>query len=298
MKNRYVIADLVLEIDGDSRYIADDFEAFRTNSELPPDMAVEITEEHLPPIPFEEDDEKWKHLGLFRICYDGNRIYQRFLSQGCAHPRIAVIEGHFHKVIYYMDRDWMNEYGSDRYEQYLTDVRLNMKGYLQEAFFNMVLSKGAISIHSASVVYKGKAILFSAPSQTGKSTQANMWHRLLGTEILDGDATVCRVIGGKPYVYGLPWAGSSGVFINRRVELDAIIYLKQGEVNILQSVTNPIEQFQRLFAASFSETWDQEMLDRRTKATEQIMMQIRSFFYRSRKDESAVYLLKEALDAE
>ena len=40
---------------------------------------------------------------------------------------------------------------------------------------HLLATQRAVILHSAYIDYKGKAILFSAPSGTGKSTQAELW---------------------------------------------------------------------------------------------------------------------------
>ena len=46
---------------------------------------------------------------------------------------------------------------------------------------------GLFAIHSASVLYQGKAWLFSGHSGMGKSTHTALWHELFDTPYLNGD---------------------------------------------------------------------------------------------------------------
>ena len=46
--------------------------------------------------------------------------------------------------------------------------------------------KDSFILHASYVVRDGKALLFSAPSGTGKSTQAEFWHTRRGCDIING----------------------------------------------------------------------------------------------------------------
>lgn len=82
---------------------------------------------------------------------------------------------------------------------------------LEELFLHF----GRVMLHSSYVKYGGRALLFSGVSGAGKSTQADIWKRCMGAEIINGDRAVICADGGEDggYIaYGSPVAGSSGVF--------------------------------------------------------------------------------------
>ena len=282
--NKYRIADLVLEVEGDPDYIAPEFKSFQCDVLEKTDIQICIKMQGMPELP-DLNPMNWKFMGKFLIHENEDAVYQYFTEENPMAPRLAVIRDHFHKVEFYMSGDHKEE-----------AVQSNIKICMQEIFFNAVLFEKGMSIHSASIIYKDKAVLFSAPSQTGKSTQTNMWNELLQAPILDGDATVCRVIDGKAFVYGLPWFGTSGLYMNQKAEIDSIVYLTQGKDNLVREINDPLEAFQRLFASSFSEAWNQEMLNKRIEAAEEILNYIKGYYFICRKEESAVWALKTVLD--
>lgn len=95
----------------------------------------------------------------------------------------------------------------------------------------LLLGHGVIMLHASFVEYKGKAILFSAPCGTGKSTQADLWARYCGAEIINGDKAAVLVEDGKAFACGLPFCGTSGICHNRTLPLGAIVMLRQATVN-------------------------------------------------------------------
>ena len=48
----------------------------------------------------------------------------------------------------------------------------------------------AMILHSAYMCYEDTAVLFSAPSETGKSTQADLWEKYRGTWTVNGDRSL------------------------------------------------------------------------------------------------------------
>ena len=56
------------------------------------------------------------------------------------------------------------------------------------------------------IAFQNKAILFSAPSGTGKSTQADLWQKYVrGVEIINGDRAIIGIEDNGVKAYGLPF---------------------------------------------------------------------------------------------
>ena len=63
------------------------------------------------------------------------------------------------------------------------------------------MAGGAI-LHSSFIEVGGKAVLFTAPSGTGKSTQAGLWRENRGAVVINGDRSVLRIIDSVPCASG------------------------------------------------------------------------------------------------
>lgn len=95
----------------------------------------------------------------------------------------------------------------------------------------LLLPLNRVILHASAVIHKGEAILFTAPSGTGKSTQAALWEGYLGAEIINGDKVIISADGERPIAYGGPIAGTSGIFRDMGAPIRAIVYLRQGRTN-------------------------------------------------------------------
>ncbi|MDY4194029.1 MAG: hypothetical protein SOY03_06970 [Bariatricus sp.] len=99
------------------------------------------------------------------------------------------------------------------------------------------LQHGDFVLHASYIDWNGKGIVFAAPSGTGKSTQAKLWEKYAGAEIINGDRVLLGECEGKWYGYGYPCCGSSTVCINRTLPLAMVVILEQGAVNQVLHLT-------------------------------------------------------------
>lgn len=106
--------------------------------------------------------------------------------------------------------------------------------------FKLVLYKcKGITLHASTISYKDKAVLFTAPSGTGKSTQATLWRdNVEGAFIINDDTPALRIKDGIITVYGIPWSGTSTINRNCRVEYGAIVNVKRSKANSIVKTDN------------------------------------------------------------
>ncbi len=148
---------------------------------------------------------------------------------------------------------------------------------LQDALFHalrlmylyLAQKHGRMALHSASLLYRDRAWLFSAPSGTGKSTHADLWNRLFGTPLLNGDLNLLAVEDGLPLVYGLPWCGTSGISTTATCTLGGIFLLKRAPEDRVESLPRD----QRILLAAhrlISPVWTKAQLLRNLDFMEQL----------------------------
>lgn len=100
-------------------------------------------------------------------------------------------------------------------------------------FYRELLNFQGFQLHASTVVYDGKAYLFSADCGTGKSTHTGLWLQLFGEKayILNDDKPALRMMDGVWYAFGTPWSGKYDISVNTGVPVGGVCMLERGEKN-------------------------------------------------------------------
>lgn len=150
-------------------------------------------------------------------------------------------------------------------------------------------------LHSVSILYQGKAWLFSGSSGTGKSTHAALWTNQYQTPVLNGDLNVLGIKNGQPYIYGLPWCGTSKIYTTATCPLGGIVFLKQAPFNRVDSLA-PDEQALFLMQRMISPTWTKDLLLKNLAFAEKLAPLTKLFRLNCTKDPKAADIMKTAID--
>ena len=127
-------------------------------------------------------------------------------------------------------------------------------------FLFLAQKRGRLALHSASLLYQGKAWLFSGHSGMGKSTHTNLWHELFQTPLLNGDLNLLGQKDGRFLVYGLPWCGTSEIFTTETQKLGGIVLLgRDPEKDFIQELSAG-EKTVRVMQRLISPCWSEEQL--------------------------------------
>lgn len=155
-------------------------------------------------------------------------------------------------------------------------------------------SHGAITFHASGIDYKGHGIIFSAPSETGKSTQATIWEKEAGALIFNHDRVAVTCRGSEAIAHGLPWGGSSDITLNHHVPLRAIILLEQAPSNTIEQLA-PIQSLPYLLAYAYFARWDETQVDRAFSVLQSIVERVPVFRLACRPEPAAMELVRTAL---
>ena len=159
---------------------------------------------------------------------------------------------------------------------------------------SLLLRQNGLLLHSSFIRYRGQAVLFSAPCGTGKSTQAELWERYKGADIINGDRSGLRCLSDSWTAYGLPYAGSSRIYRNESAPLRAIILLKQAEENSLRKI-RPIEAFPDLYREITVHRWDRRFVERSTELLLQLLKKVPVYLLECRPDQEAVEIVRSEI---
>lgn len=158
-----------------------------------------------------------------------------------------------------------------------------------------LLMRGHPVLHASYIDCNGSGILFTAPSQTGKSTQAALWRDCAGAQVINGDRVLLGKRAGQWHAHGFPNCGSSGVCVNRSVPIKAIVVLEQAVENQIVPMSTA-QQIRAVAGATSVYSWCAEDLDRAFALAEEIIAEVPVVKLRCLPDVGAVSVLQQYLE--
>lgn len=189
-------------------------------------------------------------------------------------------------------RDFSNESPEESFSKQTWVFAHLMMGVI---FRYNLLYRDGIVIHSSALKYDDKAIIFSAPSGTGKSTHTSLWQKNMdNVKILNDDTPAVRIIDDRPYVFGTPWSGSSLIHSNDSAPLEAIVILEQALDNKISRIKDQ-EAILRLMPRVFLPYFDPKMMDNSIGIFEKIISTVPVYLLQCRPDQEAVEMVYQCL---
>lgn len=173
--------------------------------------------------------------------------------------------------------------------------KISAKNALEESgIFRMLAEHGGVVLHSSYVLTKqGEALLFSAPSGTGKSTQAELWRKFAGAKVINGDRALIKAQNGVT-ANGIFFSGTSGICENVTAPIRAIVLLRQSFANELKKVSGK-EAFMRLLPQCSYYPKEEENLKLVTGILAEIISAVPIYDFGCVPEKSAVTALNEVL---
>ena len=105
---------------------------------------------------------------------------------------------------------------------------------LHQKVAEMLILYDTILMHGATIGINNGAMIFTAPSGTGKTTHIRKWlEQIPDTFVINGDKPFIKFLDddSQPLACGSPWAGKEGWFSNAMLPLKAIICMERAEEN-------------------------------------------------------------------
>lgn len=125
----------------------------------------------------------------------------------------------------------------------------------------LLLNVGALVLHCSYLMYQGKAILFSAPSGTGKTTQAKLWEKLYPAEVINGDKAILQKRNGVWHACGYVFHGSADECRNESHPIEAIVVVRQSPEDRIEPM-GPMQRLQALYSETTVNVWNRVAVDR------------------------------------
>lgn len=102
-----------------------------------------------------------------------------------------------------------------------------------------LVHRDILLFHCSAIMVDGQALLFTAPSGTGKSTHAGIWRKVYGDRVtmINDDKPLIKVDSTGSTVYGTPWCGKHGRQNNISAPVKAVFVLSRGDSNKVHRIT-------------------------------------------------------------
>jgi hypothetical protein len=152
-----------------------------------------------------------------------------------------------------------------------------------------------LMIHASVIAFEGKGYVFLGKSGTGKSTHSSLWLKhIKGTELLNDDNPVLRVIDGEVIVHGTPWSGKTPCYKNMQMPLGGIVRLSQAPYNKIQRLV-PLIAYTALMPSCSCMRWDPVATDALHKTVEKVISKVASWHLECLPDEDAALTCNSAV---
>jgi hypothetical protein len=277
MDNIYLIGGICLHI----KYHYDDFfqhnlESYKSNQERY-DHAIEV---HIVDINYFQKSSKHKNQTIITI-QEGIREINAYNHKGEIKGKIKHDLLYTHVDIYIVSDIISNP----------AEIEYTLMGMI---FLEIAQKYGYLAWHASAIIHKNKAILISAPSQTGKSTHAKLWCEVFReTYILNDDKPLMKYIDGKFMIYSSPFSGKDTINVNEVKELKGIVFINKGQENdmIVLSDKDKLKHIMRnIFKPNDESTWEYV-----SNLITNLMKDIPILMGHITKDQSSVLKVYEAL---
>lgn len=266
-----------------------------------PDQAVALKDRILEP--FQTENENYDHTLAFELVDElekcrGELIFKDFGMQ------VFQWEGVQMRYIGALEKGLEPAYQctirQDDYSRVQIKKSLIYEGISNKMILNameaehLIVQDRGILFHSSYINWNGNGILFTAPSGTGKSTQADLWCEYEEAELVNGDRSAVLVENETATVYGIPFSGSSGICRNVVSPLKAIVYLQQAPENTLVRLKGR-NAFARVWEGCSVNVWNRDDMEKCSQTVMDIISKVPVYLLQCTPDQRAVELLKEEL---
>lgn len=189
---------------------------FKNNVELYIDESIEV--DHIIKIIYENNLNDLKHTKILSKNSQGNI------------KSMVYYDELYKEVLIYIDKKYFKE-SSLAHAEYI---------YMGIMFLEISYLYNFLPLHGSAITIHDVAVVFSAPSGTGKSTHAKLWHEkyLNQVKYINDDKPLLKLIDNKLFVFGTPFSGEAKTNNNIYKPLKAIIFIEQSKVNQIDLMNN------------------------------------------------------------
>lgn len=282
MKIFFQLGGIRILLDSERRLEIDDMMLeFLLPDDTSPDVVFELSWDYenaeLPTSPCIGEDELLEHYR------EGDRYF--CLTKGAREEYVAA-------TVYKPDFSYVRCFINEKpFVRTATNLASIMRLYPLFALFKHF---GVLFFHAAQVEYRGRGLVFTAPSGTGKTTHSRIWAENRDARLLCNDRTLLRKTEEGWLTYGFPIDGSEPISSGERAKLGAVVLLSQAPQNKVERL--PLfKMAARLMPQLLFDSWDQEARVFAMNSLIELLADLPVYHFGCTPDPSAVDCLEEQL---
>lgn len=220
--------------------------------------------------------------------------FQKIFTNGTYEERLHYFYGYEEPCMHYIETSDNKRIEVSRRYLEVFEAEDNHTIFNALAFEKVLMKHQAVVLHCSYIIWKDQAILFTAPSGTGKSTQAALWEKERDARIVNGDRAILTVSGNQVYAHGMPICGSSDICRNQSAPVRAIIYLEQSPVDTIDVVPYT-KQVKRMLSETTINFFNNEYVEQALSVLMDVSARVPMYHLACTKNASAVEILERIL---
>jgi len=270
-------------------------------------------------IPEEWSDDEWQQYEPFRTEATGEAVFRLRVEKGTADLEGAqeemhqedgaqeIVAGHlasgdsYYEFLHGGKRALVLTTNHDYTQAKLCIEKENrwcMNNAVMLIFALATADQQTVLFHSSVIGYQGQGIMFLGKSGTGKSTHARLWtEHIEGSELINDDNPVVRLIDGEPWVFGSPWSGVTPCYRNVKAPIRAFVKLTQAPHNKIARLKG-IAAYAAIVPSITGKRWDRRQADSLHDTENRLAQQTRVFHMECLPDGEAARICMEAVISE
>lgn len=222
------------------------------------------------------------HRSNMRILISGEQELRCIYIEGTAVPYAVLLEEGENLTRSWVDRTISNMLSIDTIFVAVLGIE------------KVMIRDNSLILHSAYMCRDGQAVLFSAPSGTGKSTQADLWTKYRGTRTINGDKSLLIHEENGWNAYGWPICGTSEICNNETYPIRAIVMLRQAKENAIRRL-GMAEAMKKLIAQITMNMWNTKFQMKAMDLIQELIVEVPVYELECDISEEAVKCLEEVL---
>ena len=227
----------------------------------------------------DREDDAHRCYGLCYLSGNGAKINNVFFSQKDRRQMLYSYADDYSEFRLLLDADCSKEVLAE---------------LLMAGFYSYASLREALLMHASAVCVNDKAIVFTAASGVGKTTQAELWQKYRNAIIINGDKVFLTKESEKIVAWGSPWNGSSQYAENIGAEAAAIVVLEQAEENRIRKL-HGMEMLQKLLPHVFFPNWDANCERAVLGLLDELLARTDVYLLSCRPDEDAIALVEKTV---